>query len=356
MANLRLDRKTLARLLQNDHEAIVAFENLFTKAGTDTPKTVDEIAILAGTASSFAALALEMLADLTSRVEQSEALPAVPAFPEPDFAPKFYWGSMAEQNADSVDITGGTISGVTFLGLTTASVAPSTNRNYVTDVQLVVITNTSGTNTGDQTNITGNAGTATVLQTARNINGISFNGSANITIVDTTRALLAGSTTQAFSTAALTVAGLADISAAGAGQIKFPATQNPSADAHTLDDYEEGTFTATLVTTGTQPATPPTSTAYYTKVGRLVTVHVGFTAFTISGATGNISLTGLPFTPASIPAIGPCWTWLMGATPMVGRIDTGTATIFLQAQTDNNGIPVTNGSGQYLYGTFTYLA
>jgi len=42
--------------------------------------------------------------------------------------------------------------------------------------------NLSGTNTGDQTNITGNAGTATALQTARTINGTSFDGTANITI------------------------------------------------------------------------------------------------------------------------------------------------------------------------------
>ncbi len=40
----------------------------------------------------------------------------------------------------------------------------------------------SGTNTGDQTSVSGNAGSATVLQTARNINGVSFNGSAAITI------------------------------------------------------------------------------------------------------------------------------------------------------------------------------
>lgn len=38
----------------------------------------------------------------------------------------------------------------------------------------------SGTNTGDQTTISGNANTATTLQTARNINGVSFNGSADI--------------------------------------------------------------------------------------------------------------------------------------------------------------------------------
>lgn len=42
--------------------------------------------------------------------------------------------------------------------------------------------NSSGNNTGDQTNITGNAGTATALQTARTIGGVSFDGSANITV------------------------------------------------------------------------------------------------------------------------------------------------------------------------------
>jgi len=40
----------------------------------------------------------------------------------------------------------------------------------------------TGTNTGDQLNITGNAGTATILQNARTINGVAFDGSANITL------------------------------------------------------------------------------------------------------------------------------------------------------------------------------
>ena len=40
----------------------------------------------------------------------------------------------------------------------------------------------TGTNTGDHVNITGNAGTATKLQNARTINGVSFDGSANITL------------------------------------------------------------------------------------------------------------------------------------------------------------------------------
>jgi len=40
----------------------------------------------------------------------------------------------------------------------------------------------SGTNTGDQTSVSGNAGTATVLATARAINGVDFDGSAAITV------------------------------------------------------------------------------------------------------------------------------------------------------------------------------
>jgi hypothetical protein len=68
------------------------------------------------------------------------------------------------------------------VGATTADVDDSADRRYVTDAQRTVIQNTSGTNTGDQTTVSGNAGTATQLQTARNINGVAFNGTANITV------------------------------------------------------------------------------------------------------------------------------------------------------------------------------
>lgn len=43
-------------------------------------------------------------------------------------------------------------------------------------------------------NTTGNAATATALQTARTINGVSFNGTANITVADSTKLPLAGGT------------------------------------------------------------------------------------------------------------------------------------------------------------------
>jgi hypothetical protein len=48
--------------------------------------------------------------------------------------------------------------------------------------------------TGSSASCTGNAATATVLQTARTINGVSFNGSANITVADSTKAPIANPT------------------------------------------------------------------------------------------------------------------------------------------------------------------
>ncbi len=71
---------------------------------------------------------------------------------------------------------------------TTNDLADSLNKRYVTDAHLIILGNTSGTNTGDQATITGNAGSATVLQTARKINNVSFDGSADI---DTDEKLLA---------------------------------------------------------------------------------------------------------------------------------------------------------------------
>lgn len=44
----------------------------------------------------------------------------------------------------------------------------------------------AGTNTGDQTSVSGNAGTATALQTARSIGGVSFDGTSNITVQSAT--------------------------------------------------------------------------------------------------------------------------------------------------------------------------
>jgi hypothetical protein len=93
----------------------------------------------------------------------------------------------------------------------------------------------------------------------------------------------------------VTSAGLVDISGAAAGQIKFPAAQNASADANTLDDYEEGTFTPTIVGTSTAgTGTYTTQVGRYTKVGNLVTIMIYLTWSAHTG-TGNMRVAGAPF-------------------------------------------------------------
>lgn len=61
--------------------------------------------------------------------------------------------------------------------------------------------NLSGSNTGDQTSVTGNAGTATALQTARTIQGVSFNGTANINVINGTGLVRASGTTLSYDNA-----------------------------------------------------------------------------------------------------------------------------------------------------------
>jgi hypothetical protein len=81
------------------------------------------------------------------------------------------------------DTTGTLIkdSGLTLSGANTGDETTATIKSKLG------ITTLSGSNTGDQTTITGNAGTATKLLTARTINGVSFDGSANITVADSTK-------------------------------------------------------------------------------------------------------------------------------------------------------------------------
>jgi len=77
--------------------------------------------------------------------------------------------------------------------------------------------------------------------------------------------------------------------------INFPddASANPSSDANTLDNYEEGTFTGVL--TGSTSGTVNSTASMYTKIGNKVTFKLYFNNIG-TGLSGNISITGLPFT------------------------------------------------------------
>jgi hypothetical protein len=57
--------------------------------------------------------------------------------------------------------------------------------------------------------------------------------------------------------------------------ITFPATQVPSADANTLDDYEEGTWTPTITTNSGTATTYSDLSGRYTRIGNTVYIRGG---------------------------------------------------------------------------------
>jgi len=87
--------------------------------------------------------------------------------------------------------------------------------------------------------------------------------------------------------------------------ITFPASQNASSDANTLDDYEEGTFTPTLASGfSTAPTSYSTQNGSYTKIGRLVYFQIHLDP---NGAVANatdLTIGGLPFTSVNSSAVG----------------------------------------------------
>jgi len=66
--------------------------------------------------------------------------------------------------------------------------------------------------------------------------------------------------------------------------------------ANKLDDYEEGSFTPVYGgSTGIGTSTVGSISGLYTKIGNSVTVWIRVANMTVSGATGAINITGLPF-------------------------------------------------------------
>jgi hypothetical protein len=132
-----------------------------------------------------------------------------------------------------------------------------------------------------------------------------------------------------------------------------------TAAANALDDYEEGTFTATLKGSTSDPTTPVTTTASYTKIGRQINVRFEFDNVNTTGALGDVSISGLPFTNSAVTT----------GQVMLYNFDfqTGTApvaylgltnTIVLYANQDDSSwksILHSAGTGRYMICSVTYF-
>lgn len=127
----------------------------------------------------------------------------------------------------------------------TANITDSTNKRFVTDAYLTILGNTSGTNTGDQTNISGNAATVT---TNANLTGVvtSVGNATSITLLGITNGMIAASTIDL--TAKVT--GVLPIANGGTNASTLSAAQTNLGISFPLT-FETGTFS------------PSASTSYY---------------------------------------------------------------------------------------------
>jgi len=136
--------------------------------------------------------------------------------------------------------------------------------------------------------------------------------------------------------------------------ITFPATAVAATDANTLDDYEEGTWTPSVGGTATYTA----QTGTYTRIGRQVTLIFDMTILLL-GTGSNFTITGLPFSAASMTA---------GSISYFGALATSVTFLSIQLDTSNlrfistttSTTTVTNhptifGNSARVAGTVTYF-
>jgi hypothetical protein len=73
-----------------------------------------------------------------------------------------------------------------------------------------------------------------------------------------------------------------------------------------LDDYEEGTWSPSVEFASVGSTATTASSVYttggYVKIGKAVTIEFNISGIVFGNGTGNVKLTGLPFTPSGVPA------------------------------------------------------
>lgn len=132
-----------------------------------------------------------------------------------------------------------------------------------------------------------------------------------------------------------------------------------STDANMLDDYEEGDWTATLKGSVSDPTAPVTATARYTKIGDTVHIWGRFANVDTTGASGDVTVIGLPFTAGVVRTMGSVY---VGNFPIVNKYailyipNAGTTITFQDVAGTGFGASLQHsaGAGRYLEFSATY--
>jgi hypothetical protein len=129
--------------------------------------------------------------------------------------------------------------------------------------------------------------------------------------------------------------------------------------ANLLDDYEEGTWTGTLLGSTTTPGSI-TATGYYTKYGRDVHASLYLQNVNTTGFAGDIQISGLPFTVSST-TVGSAGLYNIALQHAVGafsRADSTTDDVkFFKSRDATTWISASHsaGTGRYLLLDVTYI-
>jgi len=227
--------------------------------------------------------------------------------------------------------------------------------------QILAIPNGTSTQAVFEANSDSSGGTNAVIGQIGVIAGVEVRINSGIRGTGTYQPMTfhtGGTETARFSSTAKTfiLAG-GSTSATGTG-ITFPASQNASSDANTLDDYEEGLWTPTFTASGAS-FTYNVQTGTYVKVGSLVFAQFYLRVTAYSGTNSNITITGLPFTSVNINGFhqSPGCMWSTTSTQAVALIQNNTTVADLWKQGTSVTIftasEIING---YFVGSFTYRA
>jgi hypothetical protein len=142
--------------------------------------------------------------------------------------------------------------------------------------------------------------------------------------------------------------------------ITFPATQVTSANANTLDDYEEGTFTPVLQdSSGNNVTSYSTRTGSYTKVGNIVTIVMNFVLTNKGSVSSSMRIASLPFSAAGngYQGVGLGQTAMSGLSgTMTGGIYGSEIYLYNQAATSQTNLTGSNFTNTSEFGiSITYL-
>lgn len=133
------------------------------------------------------------------------------------------------------------------------------------------------------------------------------------------------------------------------------------AASNTLDDYEEGTWSPVIYGSAGGTGSGTVVQASYTKVGRLVQVMCYLISYNVTGFSGNVRLSGLPFVANAyqVAVIGYCNMFNFDEADIVvsGYTENNSTNIYLMKGSSITAIPASEAtnSGGHLMLNFTYF-